>query len=151
MSKWFKNPMKSRIAFYLPSNVQGKEMPAAKRKKLIGATMAFLVKRLGGGTQIEVLGSFEGAGGKVVQENVTICYAFASREMMEEQEQEINQNANTLCIKFQQESIAVEKDNWFYLFAPNKTYVENYRKFTTTAKEHGTEFGYEKWLKVSVS
>jgi hypothetical protein len=150
MSQWFKSPIKSRIAFYLPSNIKGEEMSKKKRKKLIRATMAFLVKKLGGGTQIEAVGSFESDNKKqIVQEDVTICYSFLTPEAMKEHDREINQIANGLCIAFEQQSLAVEKNNWFYLFEPSPIYIRNYKRYMKTAKQLGTEWGYEKWLRIS--
>lgn len=125
-------------------------MSKKKRKKLIRATMAFLVKKLGGGTQIEATGSFESDSDKrIVQEDVTICYSFLSPEDMTKHDREINQIANALCFEFDQESIAVEKNNWFYLFEPSPIYIANYKRYMTTAKKRGTEWGYEKWLRIS--
>ena len=125
-------------------------MSKKKRKKLIRATMEFLVKTFGGGTQIEAVGSFESADKKqIIQEDVTICYSFLTPEAMKEHDKEINQIANGLCIAFEQESIAVEKNNWFYLFEPSPIYIENYKRDIKTAKKRGTEWGYEKWLRIS--
>ncbi len=124
MSKWFPNPITARIAFYLPSNIKGEKMSAAKRKNLIGATMAFLVHELGGGTEIEATGSFAGSGGEIVQEQVTICYGFLTEKAMKKHSREINQIANALCIEFEQESIALEKDNDFHCSRPTRYMLE---------------------------
>ncbi len=125
-------------------------MPKKKRKKLIRATMAFLVKTFGGGTQIEAVGSFlSDTEHTVVREDVTICYAFLSPEAMKQHEKEINQIANALCIEFSQQSIGVERDQWFYLFEPTAIYKQNYEKYMKSAEAKGTEWGYLKWLKIS--
>ncbi len=149
MSKWLPKPLESRIAFYLPSNIKGTVMPAGQRQQIIDSTMAFLVVNLGGGTQIEALGSFEN-GGKVVSEEVTICYAFLSKEDVKKHEKEINQIANALAIEFKQDSIAIEVNRNFYLFEPNEKYRRNYERDMEKAKARGTEWGYQKWLKVAI-
>ncbi len=149
MSKWLKDPLEARIAFYLPSNSKGKVMQDSKRQLLIESTMKFLVKELGGGTQIDALGSFE-MDAEVVSEKVTICYSFLSKERLTIHEREINQIANALAIEFEQDSIAVEVNDKFYLFAPNAKYIQNYKRDMTNAIARGTEWGYRKWLKVAL-
>ena len=125
-------------------------MTEKKRQRLIRATMAFLIKELGGGTQIEAVGSFwSDAEQEVVHENVTICYSFCSDGDMKKHDREMNRLANALCIEFEQESIAMEKNNWFYLFSPSPKYIANYKRDMKIAKQRGTEWGYEKWIKIS--
>lgn len=146
MSQWFRKPMTKRVAFYLPSNVKGKTMSAGRRADLIQATMNFLVTELGGGTQTEATGSFAGEGGKLIQEDVTICYGWMSKATFKKNEREINQIANALAIEFEQESLAMELDGKFYLVAPKQKYRDYYDANIKGARTKGTEWGYWKWL-----
>lgn len=146
-SKWLEDPLEARIAFYLPSKSKSKVMQDSKRQLLIEGTMKFLIKELGGGTQIDALGSFQ-MNGEVVSEKVAICYSFLSKTNLAVHEREINQIANALAIEFEQDSIAVEVNDKFYLFSPNASYIRNYKRDMVKATKRGTEWSYKKWLRV---
>ena len=114
---------------------------------MVTAVMNFLLIEMGGGTRQEVVGSFMNSQEAVTTEDVTICFAYCSPDVLTRNLQNINQVANSMAIEFNQESLAVVIDGEMYFFAPNAAYKHRFEKYVAKVGRGKAEpFGYRKYL-----
>jgi hypothetical protein len=142
-----KGDVKTRsVSLYLPSKIRGGEfIRKTERAELVNGTMIFMLERFGGATQTEGIGYFKDTS-KVHAERVTICQSFTEK-LDEETLREIHRFANSLAGIFNQYSISVEIDGVMYFF----NYREDYDELRKEMKEKGTVYGFEKYLKNSLT
>jgi hypothetical protein len=137
------------LTFYLPSKSQeGVDLWISEQSNLAEATMNFMLQELGGATMIKGIGFFKGKGDVVHMEESTLCRSLCTKKKIEEKLEDIYYLANSLAVKFDQESIAVEIGTELFFVGPNKEYRKRFTEHFEKAWLAGDRnpLGYHKYI-----
>jgi hypothetical protein len=137
------------LSIYLPSKTsKGVDLWISEKSNLAEATMNFMLQELGGATMIKGIGFFKGEGNVVHMEESTICRSLCTAEKLQEKLEEIYYLANSLAVKFDQESIAVEIGTELYFIGPTEEYRRRFKDHFEKAWLAGDRdpLGYHKYI-----
>ena len=115
MQKQLKNciRLRSQIKIYVPSTYEvDKDID---NQKHVDETIEFLAKIFGGATVTEAYGAWISANGQLVKEFVSLVFAFAGQEQLEQSIDAIYDYCIKLKLELKQESIALEINGELYL------------------------------------
>lgn len=103
-----------RVAFYVPSTVQGdKQVSKHELEKRTNETARLLTSYFGGATIEKVQGFYKGKDNKYIVETVHKVISFTSDSDLESHSQDLIRLAEQSCKLWSQESIGLEIDNKF--------------------------------------
>jgi hypothetical protein len=144
-----KNTPDTVLSIYLPSKTSaGVDLWISEQSNLAEATMNFMLQELGGATMIKGIGFFKGEGDVVHMEESTICRSICTAETLQKKLEDIYYLANSLAVKFNQESIAVEINSELYFIGPTPEYRRRFKDHFEKAWVAGDRepLGYHKYI-----
>lgn len=104
-------PLVHKVTLYVPSNVQGKVIDNSEH---VRKTLRFLADRFGGSTAQQAKGAWINDVGELVEEDVTLCYAYHDGSELAIDEL-IRAFAEGIKSALSQESVAYELDGALHL------------------------------------
>lgn len=137
------------LSIYLPSKTsKGIDLWISEQSNLAEAAMNFMLQELGGATMIKGIGFFKGEGDVVHMEESTICRSLCTAETLQKKLEDIYYLANSLAVKFEQESIAVEINSELYFIGPTPEYRRRFTDHFEKAWLAGDRepLGYHKYI-----
>lgn len=105
--------LNSQVKIYVPSTVDVDIV--ADTKKWIDDSLTLLSKCFGGSTATNALGAWITATGKLVKEDVVICFSYAKEADLEASINEIYGFCLRMKLELKQEMIALEVNGRLYL------------------------------------
>ena len=105
--------LKSQVKIYVPSTTEVDK--PIENNEWVDKTLTFLSSSFGGATTTKALGAWITNDGKLVKENVNLCFAFADQSQLENKIDEIYNFCVEMKIELKQEAIALEVNGELYL------------------------------------
>lgn len=104
--------LKSKVAIYIPSTININQ--SIDNSEQVKKACVFLSGLFGGCTAVNASGSWISVAGDLIQEPVTIVYAFCSKYQLMRAKKSIVKFCKNICSEMSQEAVSLEINNQLY-------------------------------------